>query len=417
MYTKADSTAVALARKCLEAGGRPLELLLIYQFEDDAEAHDDDLQERIEMEFEKEWKRATTEIAREFGAATIVVDYEDTRYVPLNGVGGASSWLIGNKRLYVSYAHEDRELPYYLVVGVIYVIGYLYAGSQNLSTFMIAAFQQGLKEAGYVENQNLWTEYRWAEGHNDRLPALAADLVQRGVAVIVTSGTPAAVAAKAATSTIPVLFNIGVDPVNAGFVASLNRPGCNVTGIHLLLVTLAAKRLEMLHHVIPAGAAMALLVNPVNPLTEREISTVQVAARLVGRQLHVLKASNEHEIEAEFVTLNQEHTGGLVVSSDAYFTARRDRLVSLANRHSVAAVYPWPEYAKAGGLLSYGTSLADGYRQLGLYAGRILKGEKPAELPVQQSVKVELIINLKIAKTLGITFPLTLLGRADEVIE
>ena len=282
---------------------------------------------------------------------------------------------------------------------------------------MMTAFRRGLKEAGYVEGHNVAIEYRWAEGHYDRLPALAADLVRRQVAEIVTSGTPAALAAKAASSTIPIVINVGGDPVQIGLVAGLNRPGGNVTGLAALTVEVAAKRLEVLHELLRTSAAVALLVNPSTPLTEPETKLMRDAARSLGLQLHVLDASTDGEIDAAFEKLIELRAGALIVSVDAFLFSQRDQIVALAARHAVPAIYGVREFAAAGGLMSYGLDLADLYRQLGTYAGRILKGAKPADLPVQQVARVEFVINLKTAKTLGLTFPITLLGRADEVIE
>jgi putative ABC transport system substrate-binding protein len=297
------------------------------------------------------------------------------------------------------------------------VIGFLDGASPEGRAPMMTAFRQGLKEAGYVEGHNVAIEYRWAEGHYDRLPALAADLVRRQVAEIVTVGTPAALAAKAASSTIPIVIGVGVDPVQIGLVASLNRPGGNVTGLAGLAVEVAAKRLEVLHELLRTSAAVALLVNPNNPVTEPETKGVRDAARSLGLQLHVLDASTEGEIDAAFGTLIELRAGALLVSVDSFLTNQRAQIVALAARHAVPAIYGVREFATAGGLMSYGLDLADLYRQLGIYAGKILKGAKPADLPVQQVARVEFVINLKTAKTLGLTFPITLLGRADEVIE
>ncbi len=297
------------------------------------------------------------------------------------------------------------------------VIGFLHAGSPEAYAPMMTAFRQGLKEAGYVEDYNVAIEYRWAKGHYDRLPALAADLVRRQVAEIVAGGTPPALAAKAASSTIPIVINVGIDPVQIGLVASLNRPGGNVTGLAVLTVELAAKQLEVLHELLRTSAAVGLLVNPNTPLTEPETKGVRDAARSLGLQLHVLDAGTEGEIDAAFGKLIELRAGALVVSVDPFLTSQRDQIVALAARHAVPAVYGVREFATAGGLMSYGTDLADVYRQVGIYAGKILKGAKPADLPVQRVVRVEFVINLKTAKTLGLTFPITLLGRADEVIE
>jgi putative tryptophan/tyrosine transport system substrate-binding protein len=297
------------------------------------------------------------------------------------------------------------------------VIGFLQGASPEAYAPMMTAFRQGLKEAGYVEGHNVAIEYRWAEGHYDRLPALAADLVRRQVAEIVTVGTPAALAAKAASSIIPIVILVGGDPVQLGLVASLNRPGGNVTGLVGLTVEVEAKRLEVLHELLRTSAAVALLVNPNNPVTEPETKGMRDAARSLGLQLHVLDASTAGEIDAAFEKLIELRAGGLLVSVDAVLTSQRDQIVALAARHAMPAIYGVREFAAAGGLMSYGLDVSDSYRQVGIYAGKILKGAKPADLPVQRVVRVEFVINLKTAKTLGLTFPITLLGRADEVIE
>jgi putative ABC transport system substrate-binding protein len=297
------------------------------------------------------------------------------------------------------------------------VIGFLHSASPETHAPMLTAFRQGLKEAGYVEGHNVAIEYRWAEGHYDRLPALAADLVRRQVAEIVTVGTPAALAAKAASSTIPIVILVGIDPVQSGLVASLNRPGGNVTGLAVLTVELAAKQLEVLHELLRTSAAVAMLVNPNTPVYEPSTKGVRDAARSLGLQLHVLDASTEGEIDAAFEKLIEVRAGGLVVIADPFLTSQRSQIVALAARHAVPAIYGLREFAAGGGLMSYGIDLADAYRQVGIYAGKILKGAKPADLPVQRVVRVEFVINLKTAKTLGLTFPITLLGRADEVIE
>jgi putative ABC transport system substrate-binding protein len=294
------------------------------------------------------------------------------------------------------------------------VVGFLHGASPDGYAPMVTAFHQGLKEAGYVEGHNVAIEYRWAEGHNDRLPALAADLVRRQVAGIVTGGTPSAFAAKAATSTIPIVFSVGIDPVRAGLVASLNRPGGNVTGVAVLTVELAAKRVQLLHELLPTASVIAVLFNPTSPLTEPETSVVQDAARSLGLELHVLNASTESEIDKAFRTLVELRADALIVSVDPFLTNHRAQIVALAARHAVPAIYGVREFAIAGGLMSYGNNLADAYRQEGIYAGKILSG---ADLPVQQVVRVEFVINLKTAKTLGLTFPNTLLGSADEAIE
>jgi putative tryptophan/tyrosine transport system substrate-binding protein len=301
------------------------------------------------------------------------------------------------------------------------VIGYLSNGSleSDLIAARLTAFRQGLNEMGYVEGQSVVIEYRWAQSQYDRLPGLAADLVRRQVAVIAAiGGAPQAVAAKAATATIPIVFTVGPDPVQLGLVASLNRPGGNITGVTSLTAELEAKRLDLVRQLLPTVAVVALLVNPTNPATtEAETRSLRDAARSRGLQMHLLEASNESEIDAAFRTLVEFRAGALVVGADTFFETRRDQIVALAARDAVPVIYAWRLFAEAGGLMSYGTDLADTMRQAGVLAGKILKGAKPADLPVQQVVKVGLVINLKTAETLGLTVPLTLSGRADEVIE
>jgi putative ABC transport system substrate-binding protein len=299
------------------------------------------------------------------------------------------------------------------------VIGFLSSASPEAYAIRLRAFRQGLREAGYVEGRNVEIEYRWAEGDNSRLPMLAAELVQRQVAVLVAAGgTPGAVAAKAATATIPIVFGVAVDPVEIGLVASLNRPGGNLTGITNLNVEVAPKRLELLHEVMPAATSFALLVNPTSPsITEAFSRALHAAARALGLQLHVLNASTERDFDTAFATFGQLRAGGLLIMPDVFFNARSEQLAALTIRHAVPAVYHYRDFAAAGGLMSYGSSETEYYRLVGIYAGRVLKGEKPDDLPVQQSSKVELIINLNTAKALGLTIPLPLLGRADEVIE
>jgi putative ABC transport system substrate-binding protein len=296
------------------------------------------------------------------------------------------------------------------------VVGYLHYASPGPNAPNVATFRQGLNETGYVEGQNVAIEYRWAEGRYDRLPALAADLVSRGVDVIVAAGAPTARAAKSATSTIPIVF-VTADPVGEGLVASLARPGGNLTGVSALTVELMAKRLELLSELVPHSRVIALLVNPNNPTAERIIQDLQDAARAKGMQLPVLKAGAEGEFETAFASLVQLQAGGLVVGGDPLFFARRDQLVALASRHAVPAIYESREYVTAGGLISYGSSLAAAYRQTGIYAGKILKGVKPADLPVEQPTRFELVVNLKTAKALGLTVSPSILARADEVIE
>jgi putative tryptophan/tyrosine transport system substrate-binding protein len=299
------------------------------------------------------------------------------------------------------------------------VIGYLSGATFEMMREYVAAFHRGLADEGFAEGRNVAIEYRWAEGHNDRLPALATDLVRRNVAVIVVgSSIPGALAAKAATQIIPIVFQIGTDPVKVGLVASLARPGGNITGITIINVELIAKCLELMHNLMPPATTIAVLVNPANiPQTATGKGVLQDAARVLGARMVILNASSPSEIESAFATLVGERVGALVVSGENFFLTQRNRLVELAAHHAVPTIYAYREYVAAGGLMSYGADVSDANRRVGVNTGRILKGEKPADLPVQQSTKVELIINLKIAKGLGITVPLPLLGRADEVIE
>jgi putative ABC transport system substrate-binding protein len=298
------------------------------------------------------------------------------------------------------------------------VIGYLGITSPGAVRDLRAAFHRGLKEAGYVEGQNVTIEYRFAEGQYDRLPALAAELVQRQVNVIVTSGGSAsALAAKAATTTIPIVFSSGDDPIESGAITSLNRSGGNVTGATFFTTVLEAKRLELLYEVVPNVSVIAVLVNPNDRRFEAEVRDVQEAAGRLGVRLVVLQASNESEIDTSFATLVREGAGGLLVASDAFFYSRREQLVALAARHAVPAIYQLRDFTAAGGLMSYGTNAAEAYRQVGIYTGRILKGEKPADLPVLQSTKFQLVINMKIAKALGLTISNAMQLLADEVIE
>jgi putative tryptophan/tyrosine transport system substrate-binding protein len=299
------------------------------------------------------------------------------------------------------------------------VIGFLSSASPDLYADRLSAFRQGLQETGYVEGQNVAIEYRWAQGHNDRLPVLAAELVHRQVAVIAAAGgTPSALAAKAATATIPIVFGVAADPVEVGLVASLNRPGGNLTGVTNLNIEVGPKRLELAHALVPAATIIALLVNPASPaLAESYARDLQAAARTLGLQLQVLHASAERDFDTVFASLARLRAGALVIGPDTFFYARSEQLAALALRHAVPTIFQYRAFAAAGGLMSYGSSNTEFYRLVGIYAGKILKGEKPGDLPVQQSTKVELIINLKTAKALGLTVPLTLLGRADEVIE
>ncbi len=298
------------------------------------------------------------------------------------------------------------------------VIGVLSAGPSETFSPFLAAFRQGLSEAGFVEGQNVTIEYRWAEGHYDRLPALATDLVDHKVDLIMAGNPPAALAAKGATSTIPIVFRHGGDPVRDGLVASLARPGGNLTGVSQLGDEgLTAKRLELLAELVPRVAVIALLVNPNSPAAGRVIQEVQQAARAKGLQLHVLKAGSESEIDTAFASLVQLHAGALIVAADPFLSSRREQIVVLASRHAVPSIYAWREFAASGGLISYGASLTAALHLLGTYAAKVLKGAKPADLPIQQATILELVINLETAKALGLAVPPSLLGRADEVIE
>jgi putative tryptophan/tyrosine transport system substrate-binding protein len=298
------------------------------------------------------------------------------------------------------------------------VIGFLGPGSAESDAYRVTAFRQGLNASGYVEGQNLTIEYRWAEGHYDRLPALATDLVHRQVAMIAATSTPAALAAKAASTTVPIVFEVASDPVKLGLVTSLNRPGGNVTGVTQMAEEVSPKRLELLHELLPTARVIAMLVNPTDPaLAEPQARSALTAAHALGLELHVLNASTEQDFHAVFSKLIELRAGGLVIGGDAFFTSHSKQLAALTIHHAVPAVYQWRDFAAAGGLISYGSNIIDTHRLAGALAGRILKGDKPADLPVQQATKFELFINLKTAKALGITFPLSLLGRADEVFE
>jgi putative ABC transport system substrate-binding protein len=316
--------------------------------------------------------------------------------------GAAAAWSLA------AHAQQQRLMP---------VVGYLSTGSPS-DSFPLVALRQGLKETGFVEGENVAFEYRFAQDQYDQLPTLAVDLVRHQVAVIAAiGGTPPALAAKTATATIPIVFFVGVDPVQFSLVTSLNRPGGNMTGVAALQSILAAKRLELLRELLPRAAVIALLVNPANPYTASEIKEMQDRARHLGLELYVLRASTPKDIDAGFATLVEARAAALVVSTDQFLTNQAEQIVALAARHAMPAIYGWRKYAAAGGLMSYAPDQADGYRLVGIYAGRILRGEKPADLPVQQQVKIELVLNLKTAKTLGLAFPLALLGRADEAIE
>jgi len=298
------------------------------------------------------------------------------------------------------------------------VVGVLGATSANGFAAQLAAFRRGLSEAGVVEGRDAAIEYRWADDQYERLPELAADLVRRQVAVIATiGGNAASVAARAATKTIPIVFHGSVDPVEAGFVASLNRPGGNMTGVVSLNVDTGQKRLELLHELVPTANTIALLLNPTNAVAETQSNDLLAAARTLGLELYVLHASTEGEFEPAFARLMKLRAGGLVIGTDGFLVSRSERLAALTLRHALPTIFQYRAFAEAGGLMSYGGSVTDSYRLSGVYTGRILKGQKPADLPVQQATKVELIINLKTARALGLTVPLPLLGRADEVIE
>jgi putative tryptophan/tyrosine transport system substrate-binding protein len=298
------------------------------------------------------------------------------------------------------------------------VVGFLGSGSPNTDANRVRALRQGLSEVGYIEGRNVAIEYRWAEGQYDRIPALAADLVRRQVDVIAAlGGTSSAQAAKAATTSIPIVFQTGVNPIEFGLVTSLNRPGGNLTGVTILSMELGAKLFELLHQLVPTASVMALLVNPTSPYAETLSRDAQAAARALGLQLHVLHASTERDFDTVFATLVQLGARALVMGTDVLFTNNSDKLAALALHHAVPAIYSIREFAEAGGLIGYGPSIAAAWRLTGIYAGRILNGEKPADLPVQQVTKVELVINLKTAKALGLEIPPTLLARADKVIE
>ena len=317
-------------------------------------------------------------------------------------LGGAAAWPLAARA-------QQTAMP---------VIGFINADSSKGHAPEVSAFLRGLREAGYIDGQNVAIEYRWAEGQNDRLPAMAADLVRGKVAVIAATSTPAALAAKAATTTIPVVFETGSDPIELGLVASLSRPGGNVTGVTQSNAEIAPKRLELLHELLPTARTMALLVNPDEPaIAEPTAKEVVAAARILGLELHVLNASSEADFDGVFAKLSQLQAGGLVIVAGPGFTGHREQLGSLTLRHAMPAIFQHRAFTAAGGLMSYGSDITDAYRLTGIYTGRILKGDKPADLPVQQATKVELYINLKTAKALGISIPLPLSGRANELIE
>src|SRR5262245_18086957 len=318
-------------------------------------------------------------------------------------IGGATAWPLMVRA-------QQPTLP---------VIGFLSNSSPDLYSNRLRAFRQGLKEEGYVESQNVAIKYRWAEEQNNRLPALAAELVHRQVAVIVAAGgTPTAMAAKAATATIPIVFAIAADPVKVGLVASLKRPGGNLTGVTNLNADVAQKRLELLRELLPSATTIAVLINPTSPtFSETFLRDLQPTARVLGLQLHVLNASTDRDLDAVFTTLTQLRAAGLVISPDVFFNTHNEQLAALSLRHAAPVITQYRGFVAAGGLISYGSDQVEYYRLAGSYAGKIVKGEKPADLPVVRSTKVELAINLKTAKALGLTVPMSLLGRADEVIE
>jgi putative ABC transport system substrate-binding protein len=315
-------------------------------------------------------------------------------------VGAAATWSIAARA-------QQPAMP---------VIGLLGSESPTAYASRVRAFHQGLSEMGFAEGRNVAVEYRWAEGQYDRLPAMAADLVRRQVAIIATNG-PATLAAKMATKTIPIVFQTGGDPVAAGFIESLNRPGGNLTGVTTLAAELGPKKLELLRELVPNARVIAALVNPTGPNAEMLTRDFQAAAKMLGFELHVLHASTQYDFDMVFATLAELRAGGLVIGTDAFLNTQSDRLAELSVRHKVPAIFQYREFTAAGGLMGYGDSITDPSHQVGVYAGRILKGEKPSDLPVQQATKVELFVNLKTAKALGLTVPLALLGRADEVIE
>jgi putative ABC transport system substrate-binding protein len=315
--------------------------------------------------------------------------------------GTAAAWPLGARA-------QQSAMP---------VIGFLGGSSLAERRPLLVGFRQALAEAGYVEGQNVAIEYRWAEGQYDRLPVLAADLVHRKVTVLVAGDGPSSLAAKAATATIPIVFNTGIDPIHAGLVASLSRPGGNLTGFNLIAGPLPAKQLGILHELVPAAKTIAVLINPNNANAERDAATVQDAAGAIGVQILVMRAAVESDFETVFATIARERAGALLANSDVFFTSRRDQILALAARHALPVIAPWREFPLAGGLISYGPSIAAAYRQIGIYTGKILNGARPGDLPVVQPTTFELVINLKTAKVLGLDVPLNLQQLADEVIE
>jgi putative ABC transport system substrate-binding protein len=315
--------------------------------------------------------------------------------------GAAVAWPLAARA-------QHRSIP---------VVGFLHYASADTFAHIAEAVRRSLKEADYVEGKNVTIEYRWADGHYDRLPALAADLVHRQVTVITAGGNVAAQAAKAATAVIPIVFTSGADPVWSGLVESLSRPGANLTGVSLVAAELAVKRLEVIRELLPHARAVAMIVNPNYPGAEAEMAEVEAAGRVIGLHSQKVIAGDVPALETAFATIGQMRVDAVTVGTDGFFIARREQIAALAARYAVPGIYPFPDFPAAGGLASYGASLADAYRQAGVYTGRVLKGAKPADLPITQPVKFELVINLRAAKALGLTVPPQLLGRADEVIE
>jgi putative ABC transport system substrate-binding protein len=316
-------------------------------------------------------------------------------------IGGTAAWPLAARA-------QQPAMP---------VVAFMSARSPETSVDLLAAFRRGLAENGFVEGQNVAIDVRWTRGKYDSVAAMAADLASCPVAVIAVAGTPVASAAKAATTTIPIVFTVAVDPVKAGLVASLNRPGGNLTGMTTLGVEVGPKRLEVLHELIPSATIVAVLLNPTNSNAETQSTDLEATARTLGVQIRVLHASTDRDLDAAFATLGQLRPGGLVIGTDLFLSSRLEQLAALALRYSVPAIFQYRQFVSSGGLMSYGTNPTDTYRQIGVYTGRILKGEKPANLPVQQVTKIELLLNTRTAKALGLTVPLSLLGRADEVFE
>ena len=316
-------------------------------------------------------------------------------------VGGAAAWP------FMTLA-QHAAMP---------VVGFLNSASAQAQVLVAAAYRRGLEEAGFIEGKNVSTEYLYADGQYDRLPQMAADLIGRNVAVILAGGPPAARAAKNATSTIPIVFTSGDDPIQVGLVSSLNHPGGNITGVHIFFTGLESKKLGLLREIIPQGGPVAALVNPSFPTVDIQTAELHSAARALGQDIQIVNAGNEQELDAAFASMARSHVSALLVGADPFFNSQRDQIISLAARNAIPAVYEQRAFTTAGGLMSYGTNIADAYRQAGFYTGRILQGEKPGDLPVVQSTKFEFVVNLKTAKALGLTFPAGILAIADEVIE